>query len=104
MKKRVVESDESPMAIALNEERDSTLQNPSGKQTIPGRGLDVLFSIVPKNDASNNPFTASLDEGTQLVALITLTADRRVIYIGGVELVDSVTKLTTQMLQSNSTL
>lgn len=104
MKKRVAERDESAMVAALNEQRDSTLQNPSGEQTIPGRDLAVNFSIVLKNDASNNPFTGSLDVGTQLAALITPPVGREEIFIGGVELVDSVTKITTQMLQSNSTL
>ncbi|KFY05896.1 hypothetical protein V491_08969, partial [Pseudogymnoascus sp. VKM F-3775] len=104
MKKILAASDVGAMAAALNEQRDSMLENPSGNGAILGRDLGLGFSIILKNDASNAPLPVTLDLGTQLVALITFPPEHGDIFIGGVEFVgkQGTAPISIQMLQSNT--
>ena len=100
MKKRAPESDVRAMAAGNYERQDAAaLQNPSGTQLFSDSALDISLSIV---DSNRIPFIGTLDNGTKLLASITITSGQPGdLYIAAVELVDTNTpgEAPQQLLQ-----
>ncbi|ELR10322.1 hypothetical protein VC83_07951 [Pseudogymnoascus destructans] len=108
MKKRAPESDVRAMTAA-NAERQATgtPNNLSETQQPATSNLVVSVSIL-HNDDNKIPFTSSLDNGSKLLASITITSgqtDKPVaLYIAGVELVDmnAPEEVPQQLLQNTA--